>query len=138
MLAESPPETAALVEKLRECLRGRQDVHLAVLFGSQARGRTHAASDIDLAVRGENIDFLELARDLSLATDLEVDVVNLDRVEYPLIESILRDAIIVHQGRPGAGGRWLFHTLTALETDRPNLQRMHRSYLKHLAGKAHG
>jgi predicted nucleotidyltransferase len=138
MPRETSPETAALVEKLRECLRGRQDVQLAVLFGSQARGRTHAASDIDLAVQGEGLDLLALARDLSLATDREVDVVPLDRVEYPLIESILRDAIIVHQGRPGAGGRWLSHTLTALETDRPGFQRMHRSYLKHLAGKAHG
>jgi predicted nucleotidyltransferase len=138
MSPETSHETAALVAKLRECLRGRQDVHVALLFGSQARGRTHAGSDIDLAVQGGGLDLLALARDLSLATNREVDVVNLDRVGYPLIESILRDAIFVHQGRPGAAGRWLSHTVADLETDRPNFQRMHRSYLKHLAGKTHG
>lgn len=138
MPAETSLETAGLVEKLRECLRGRRDVHVAVLFGSQARGRTHATSDIDLAVQGEGLDLLALARDLSLATDREVDVVNLNRVGYPLIESILRDAIFVHQGQPGAAGRWLSHTLADLETDRPNFQRMQRAYLKSLAGKVHG
>jgi predicted nucleotidyltransferase len=138
MAPETLPETTALVDKLRQCLRDRRDIHVAVLFGSQARGRTHAGSDLDLAVQGEGVDLLALARDLSLATDLEVDVVNLDRIGYPLVESILRDAIFVHQGRPGAAGRWLSHTLTGLETDRPNFRLMHRSYLKHLAGKANG
>ncbi|HEV8582452.1 MAG TPA: hypothetical protein VGX68_25575 [Thermoanaerobaculia bacterium] len=32
-------ETATLVATLREALRDREDVHLAVLFGSRARGR---------------------------------------------------------------------------------------------------
>ena len=58
---------------LREALRGRQDVHLAILFGSRARGRARPDSDVDLAVQGEDLDLLALAR----------------------------DAIFVHQGRPG-------------------------------------
>jgi len=127
-------ETATLVASLREALRGRQDVHLAILFGSRARGRARPDSDVDLAVQGENLDLLGLARDLSLATRHEVDVVNLARdVSYPLLNAIARDAIFVHQGRRGAGGRWLSHTLSRLETDRPWYERMRDSYLKKLA-----
>src|SRR6185295_14550156 len=127
-------ETATLVASLREALRGRQDVHLAILFGSRARGRARPDSDVDLAVQGENLDLLGLARDLSLATRHEVDVVNLARdVGYPLLNAIARDAIFVHQGRRGAGGRWLSHTLSRLETDRPWYERMRDSYLKKLA-----
>jgi predicted nucleotidyltransferase len=95
-------ETATLVASLREALRGRHDVHLAILFGSRARGRARPDSDLDLAVQGENLDLLALARDLSLATRHEVDVVNLARdVDYPLLNAIARDAIFVHQGRRG-------------------------------------
>ncbi|HEY7215832.1 MAG TPA: nucleotidyltransferase domain-containing protein [Thermoanaerobaculia bacterium] len=127
-------ETATLVASLREALRGRQDVHLAILFGSRARGRARPDSDVDLAVQGENLDVLALARDLSLATRHEVDVVNLARdVGYPLLNAIARDAIFVHQGRRGAGGRWLSHTIARLETDRPWYERMRDAYLKKLA-----
>jgi len=128
-------ETAALVAALRESLRGRQDVHLAVLFGSRARGRhVRPDSDVDLGVQGENLDLLALARDLSLATRHEVDIVDLGRdLGYPLLNAIARDAVWVHQGLPGAGGRWLSRTLTRLETDRPWYERMRDAYLKKLA-----
>jgi predicted nucleotidyltransferase len=127
-------ETTTLVAALREVLRGRQDIHLAILFGSRARGQARPDSDVDLAVQGENLDLLALARDLSLATRHEVDVVNLARdVGYPLLNAIARDAVFVHQGRPGAGGRWLSHTIEKLETDRPWYERMRDAYLKKLA-----
>jgi len=127
-------ETAALVATLREALRGRQDVHLVVLFGSRARGRARPDSDVDLGVQGENLDLLALARDLSLATHHEVDVVDLGRdLGYPLLNAIARDAVWVHKGRPGAGGRWLSRTITRLETDRPWYERMRDAYLKKLA-----
>jgi len=135
-LALMTEETAALRAVLREALRGRQDVHLAVLFGSRARGRrVRPDSDVDIAVLGEeDLDLLALGRDLSLATHHEVDVVNLARdVGYPLLNAIARDAVWVHQGRPGAGGRWLSQTLTRLETDRPWYERMRDAYLKKLA-----
>jgi len=127
-------ETAALVATLREALRGRQDVHLVVLFGSRARGRARSDSDVDLGVQGENLDLLALGRDLSLATHHEVGIVDLGRdLGYPLLNAIARDAVWVHQGRPGAGGRWLSRTLTRLETDRPWYERMRDAYLKKLA-----
>lgn len=127
-----------LLATLRETLRDRQNVHLALLFGSRARGRSRPDSDLDLAVQGEDLDRLALARDLSLATGHEVDVVDLAAVGFPLLNAIARDGIFVHQGRPGAAGRWLSHTLMILETDRPNYERMRDAYLRKLAGGAHG
>lgn len=131
-------ETAALRDKLREALRARRDIHLAVLFGSRARGKARPESDIDLAIQGEGVDRLSLARDLSLATGHEVDVVDLAAAGYPLLNAILRDAVFVHQGRPGAAGTWLSHTITDLETDRPNYERMRNAYLRKLARGVHG
>lgn len=126
-------ETATLVATLREALRSRKDVHLAVLFGSRARGRARGDSDVDVAVQGEGLDLLALAYELSLATRHEVDVIDLARVGYPLLNAIARDGVIVHQGRPGAGGRWLSHTIAQLETDRPWFERMRDAYLRKLA-----
>jgi predicted nucleotidyltransferase len=108
-------------------------VQLALLFGSRARERARPDSDVDVAVQGEGVDLLALARDLSLATRIEVDVVDLARAGYPLLNAIARDAVVVHQGRPGAAGRWLSHTIAQLETDRPGFERMRDAYLRKLA-----
>jgi predicted nucleotidyltransferase len=133
------PETEGLIIRLRERLRERPDLHLAVLFGSQARGKARPDSDLDLAVLGDQLDTLSLARDLSLATDLEVDVIDLGQdLGYPLLNAIVRDAIFVFQGRPNAGGRWLSNSLLQLELDRPWYERMRNAYLKGLAEGAHG
>ena len=126
-------DTARLVATLREVLRDRQDVHLALLFGSQARGRARPDSDVDVAVQGENLDVFDLYRDLSLATRREVDVVDLSRAGFALLNAIVRDHVVLHQGRPGAAGRWLSHAITQLETDRPGYERMRDAYLKKLA-----
>lgn len=133
------PETEGLIIRLRERLRERPDLHLAVLFGSQARGKARPDSDLDLAVLGDQLDTLSLARDLSLATDLEVDVIDLGQdLGYPLLNAIVRDAIFVFQGRPNAGGRWLSNSLLQLELDRTWYERMRNAYLKGLAEGAHG
>jgi predicted nucleotidyltransferase len=126
-------ETARLVAAMREVLRDRQDVHLALLFGSQARGKARPDSDVDVAVQGENLDVLALYRDLSLAVHREVDVVDLARAGFPLLNAIARDHVIIHQGRPGAAGRWLSRAITQLETDRPAYERMRDAYLRKLA-----
>lgn len=109
---------------MREVLRDRPDVHLALLFGSQARGTARPDSDLDVAVQGENLDVFDLYGDLSLATGREVDVVDLSRAGFALLNAIVRDHVAFHQGRPEAAGRWLSHAITRLETDRPGYERM--------------
>ena len=65
-------EKADLVAAVRNVLRGREDVHLALLFGLRTRGLARSDSGLDLAVQGDDLDLLALARDVSLATGLEV------------------------------------------------------------------
>jgi len=74
-------------EKLAQVAR-RHGVRLLVAFGSQITGRTHAHSDLDLAVlqdTAQRPDRLRLLADLqALFPRCEVDVVWLDRAD-PLI-----------------------------------------------------
>ncbi len=116
-------ETAKLAAAMREVLRDRQDVHLALLFGSQARGKARPDSDVDVAVLGENLDVFDLYGDLSLAVHKEVDVVDLSRAGFALLNAIVRDHVIIHQGRLGVAGRWLSQAITRLETEGAELER---------------
>ncbi len=126
-------ETAIFVAAMREVLKGRRNVNLALLFGSQARGKARPDSDLDVAILGENLDVFGLSGDLSLATRREVDVVDLSQAGFALLNAIVRDHVILHQGRPGAAGRWLSYALTLLDTDRPAYERMRDAYLRKLA-----
>src|SRR5215218_781574 len=88
----------SVVESLRKALRGRRDVRLALLFGSRARGRARPDSDADVAVLGKDLNLLALASDLSEAVGIEVDVVSLTDPGYPLLNALLRDSIVLHEG----------------------------------------
>jgi predicted nucleotidyltransferase len=126
-----PPGDVA--ESLRRALAGRDDVDLALLFGSRARGRAHADSDVDLAVLAPGVDLLDLTASLTLALDLEVHVADLDDASIPLLQAILRDGILVHEGRRGSAARWRSHALTTLETDGPWYVRMSEAWLRRVA-----
>lgn len=118
---------------MREKLSGRTDVHLALLFGSYARGTPGPSSDVDVAVLAPGVDRLELAAALSLASGREVQVVPLEGAGYPLVQALLRDAVVLHEGRRGAAAEWRTRALLAAEWDRPWYQRMRRGYLRRLA-----
>jgi predicted nucleotidyltransferase len=122
-----------IIEALRGALSGRKDVRVALLFGSRARGRAREDSDADVAVLGRNLDLLELAADLSDAARVEVDVVSLDDPGYPLLNALLRDSIVLHEGERGAAAAWRSRALLQAETDRPGYERMRDSYLRRLA-----
>jgi predicted nucleotidyltransferase len=126
-----------LVEALQEALRGRKDVRLALLFGSQARGKARGDSDVDVAVEGD-VNTLSLISELSDATGREVDVVELERADYPLLKAVLRDGVLLHQSEPGAEAGWRTRSILRIETDRPWFERMRNAYLRRLAREAHG
>lgn len=144
------PETADtsptdLIDALRTALGGREDVELALLFGSRARGRERedpadafGVSDVDLAVEAEGLDSLALAAELSRAAGLEVQVVDLRRAGYALLKALLRDAVVVHEGRPHAEARFRTRALLQVENDRPYFERMRDAYLERLAEGGHG
>lgn len=125
------PSTAAT---LREALEGQAGLELAFLFGSHATGREHEGSDVDLAIRARGVALLEVARRVSLAVGLEVDVVDLDAVGYPLLREIVEQGVLVAESSAGAAARWRAHALVDLETDRPWFERMRDGYLARAAG----
>jgi predicted nucleotidyltransferase len=127
------------IEALRKALHGRQDIRLALLFGSRARGRARPDSDADVAVLGvRGLGLLELAADLSAAARVEVDVLSLEDPGYPLLNALLRDSIVLHEGERHAAATWRSHALLDAELDRPGYERMRDSFLKRLAAGRHG
>jgi predicted nucleotidyltransferase len=128
----------ALVDALQGALAGRQEIGLALLFGSSARRRALPDSDVDVAVLGRDLDLLALAADLADAVKSQVDVVDLAQAGYPLTQALLRDGIVVHQGAPGAAADWRTRAILETETDRPWFERMRDAYLRRLAERDRG
>lgn len=127
-----------LVGRLRAFFAGRPEVRLAIHFGSRARGVEREGSDVDVAVSASPLDRLGLMRDLAAATGLAVDVVDLDRAGYFLLVALLRDGIVVHEGRRHAAAEWRTRAILETETDRPNFERMRDAFLRKTAEAARG
>lgn len=122
-----------LMESLRETLARFPGVRLAMLFGSRATGRERPDSDVDLAVVCPEGDRYALASALTDAIGRDVDLVDLSRAGVPLLEEVLRDGVLVHEGERGAAARWLSHTMLALELDRRWYRSMRDAWLARVA-----
>jgi predicted nucleotidyltransferase len=92
----------ALTEKLRAALDSRPEIRDAYLFGSQARGDSHARSDVDVAVfvdeqalRTPGYGYeAELGAELQAALGRsDVDLVVLNRAPPLLYYRVLRDGV---------------------------------------------
>lgn len=123
------------IQRIRQFLRGRTDVHLAIVFGSRARGAAARSSDVDVAMRAPGVDLLGLAADLSRVTGHEVDVVALEDVGVPLLDRIVQEGVGVHEARAGALATWRARALADLETDRPWFARMRDAWLARVASR---
>ena len=135
MTAQPAPELAAnaLIQALRQVLHTRGDVALALLFGSRARGDASEASDVDVALLAPAADLLDVGAQLSQASGLEVDVISLADPGVPLLDELLRDAVVLYEARPGAYATWRSHVLADLELDRPWYERMRDAWLERVA-----
>jgi len=98
------PSEDGLLETLRSVLEPHDEVDLAILFGSRARGRSEREADVDLGVVGDGVDRLSLVAEIGEATGLEIDVVDLAAAGYPLLQAVLRDGIVAHEGDRHAAG----------------------------------
>ena len=79
-------------------LAQKYNVEQVLLFGSRSRGDYKRTSDIDLAVRGGDIDRFALDVDEETSTLLEFDIVNMDRdMQDALRESIRREGRILYE-----------------------------------------
>ena len=76
----------------------KYNVEQVLLFGSRSRGDYRRTRDIDLAVKGGNIDRFALDVEEETTTLLEYDIVDLDEPMQPeLLESIQREGKIIYE-----------------------------------------
>ena len=134
MMEHRAPATASeLIQPFQAVLHARGDVALALLFGSRARGDASETSDVDVALLAPSADLLEIGARLSQASGLDVDVISLADPGVPLLDELLRDALVVYEGRPGAYATWRSHVLADLALDRPWYERMRDAWLARVA-----
>ena len=122
------------ITRLREALATRADVELAVLFGSEARGTATPASDLDVAILGPaSLDDLRLAADLTAACARDVSVTRLEDPPIPLLAAVVRDGVVLREGRRGAWASFRARAWTTLETDLPWWRRMAAAEVQRIA-----
>lgn len=89
----------SLDDKLRAVLRLHPEIHLCLLFGSQASGSSESGSDVDIAVAGTQAlssDMrLALVEAFSTATNREVDLVDLLADSGPILRNALSRGVVV-------------------------------------------
>jgi predicted nucleotidyltransferase len=122
-----------LVTQLETILASFDEVRLALLFGSQAKGRATSASDVDLAVLSAVSTSSAVAAKVSDAIGREVDVVSLADPTIPLLRELIRDGIVVYERRAGEGALWRSRTLAQLEVDGPWYDRMRDAWIARVA-----
>ena len=86
----------------------RDSVRLIVLFGSQASGRTHPGSDVDVAVWTEHslspAQRTRLWIDLSALFQTDIDLTLLNRAEPLLLNQVATKSRLLYESKRGA---WL-------------------------------
>ncbi|MBI2401677.1 MAG: nucleotidyltransferase domain-containing protein [Gemmatimonadetes bacterium] len=121
-------------DRLADVVR-RHGIRLLLLHGSQAKGRLHAKSDLDLAVQLEDPDRnpFELAADLqALFPKYQVDVVSLNRADPLLAWQVCRDARLL-AGDPTAFANRCLYAWRRYVEYRPFLELEARAVTNRLA-----
>jgi predicted nucleotidyltransferase len=111
----------------------RNDVELALVFGSTARGTATPASDVDVAVLGNAADVLGIAAALSRELGRDVQVVRLEDAGIPMLESIIEEGLVAFEKRQGIFATWRARTLMDFELDRPWYARQRDAWLRRVA-----
>ncbi len=88
-----------LLAQLADGLTEFPEIELAFLFGSAAKGRLTAASDLDIAVAADTPLALERKNDIGLAlsrlTDREIDLIDLHPVSGTILQQVLCTGMII-------------------------------------------
>jgi predicted nucleotidyltransferase len=128
-------------QTLRAMLAPREDVELAILFGSAARGALTGSSDVDLGVRWCGADPRD--RDALLATierslGRTLDLVDLDCAPPQLRFEIARSGVVIIER--GAGTWSAFRARAFLDwwEFRPIADRVHRAAIARLRANTDG
>lgn len=105
------PEVARLAEKY--------GLDFVVLFGSQATGKTHAKSDVDIGVISrQGIDLSRLMMDMNMVFKRpDVEVVDLATASPTLMHAIVRDGQLLYEKSRGNWSNWkVYATKIWMET----------------------
>ncbi len=110
-------------KKEAEKVAKKYNLSLVVLFGSQATGKTHPKSDVDIGVVGEReLDMMEtggIGIDLSYDLKAEVDVANFSRVSPLVLRSMFKNAIPLYEKIPGLFYQYKIYSFKVFVEARP-------------------
>lgn len=103
-IEKSKPELKKIAEKY--------GIDMLVLFGSQATGKTHPKSDVDIAVLGRaKFDIYRLMIELyEIFKRSDVEVVDLSSVSPTLMRAVARDGKLIYEKNPGSFLKWKIYT----------------------------
>jgi predicted nucleotidyltransferase len=83
------------IERTRAYFLGKEEIQLAIVYGSAAKKGFNERSDIDVAVSGASVldrDLLmDMAAELSEATGREVDMIDLHRAEGLILYRVMTE-----------------------------------------------
>lgn len=99
MMTKQLPETKQITDFCQ-----KNDIHLCVLFGSQAQANTHPNSDVDIALlpATKTVDKLDLIGQLTDIFQREIDLVIIDSSRDPvLLREIFEKGTCLFEETPG-------------------------------------
>ncbi|MDA3809741.1 MAG: nucleotidyltransferase domain-containing protein [Spirochaetaceae bacterium] len=100
-----------VLSKILTPISEEDDLDLCILYGSAALDRLSLTSDIDIAVGSEKSltnDFcMELSGKLSLLTDREVSIINIEKMEGVILQEVLVKGITLKNLKPAYKTRFL-------------------------------
>jgi hypothetical protein len=133
-------DVSAVEQTLRAVLWPREDVELAVLFGSAAHAPTEA-NDVDLGVRWRGPapdDRDALLAGIERAVGLPLDVVDLDAAPPQLRFEIARNGIVIAERDAGAWSAFRGKAFLDWWDFRPLASRIHRAAIARLRATVDG
>ncbi|MDP0500435.1 MAG: nucleotidyltransferase domain-containing protein [Verrucomicrobiota bacterium JB022] len=118
--------SADLIPTLQSILERRDDLRLAILYGSAVAGRLHAQSDVDVAILGQGPltveQRLELMRDLAVAVGREVDLLDLHDSTGVILTEVLTKGTILLKRDTAAYSELIRRMFYYNEDELPNLR----------------
>ncbi len=130
------------LEPLKQALAAQPAVQLAVLFGSQARGRSGPRSDLDLGLVLEPdtpTDRCRVEVAVGRAARREVDFVYLDEAPPLLRFQIARDGVVLATREERLWPRFKARAMVDWWDWAPTARKIHAAYIRRLREQvAHG
>lgn len=119
-------KTEKITERLTEVVSGRDDIYLALLYGSAATGKLRPDSDVDVAVSAGRVlspeERLEISESLSVAVDRRVDLLDLERAEGLILHEVCTRNRVLKNQKPELYGRLIVRMLDHQTDMMPNIR----------------